>query len=65
MSAAGVTVRDVEPLTLPEVAEMVVEPTANVVASPCVPGLLLIDAVLVALELHVTVEVRSRVLPSV
>jgi len=43
-SVAGVTVSDVDPLTLAEVALMVVFPMATLVASPWLPALLLMVA---------------------
>ena len=64
VNVAGVTVSSVEPEILPDVAAMVVLPTATLVARPCVPEALLIDAMLVALEVQFTVVVRSSVLPS-
>jgi len=57
---AGFTVRVVEPVTLPEVAVIVVVPVATLVARPA----LLIAATLVADELQITVLVRFWVLPS-
>src|SRR2546425_1280863 len=54
-------VRTVEPVTDPEVALMVAVPVAMLVAKP----VLLTVAVEVASELHVAVEVRFCVLPSV
>ncbi len=60
-SAAGVTVSDVDPVTEPEAAEIVVEPIATLVALPPAE----IVATPVFEELHVEVEVRSCVLPSV
>ena len=64
VKAAGVTVRAVEPEMLPRLAMMLAAPTANVLASPCVPKLLLMVATAVALELQVAMVVRSSVLPS-
>lgn len=55
-----ITVRGVEPLTLPEVAVMVVLPAATPVASP----LVVIVALLVSEEVHVAELVRSCVLES-
>lgn len=55
-----VTIRVALLLTLPDVAVMVVEPTALPVASP----LLAIVATLVSDELHVTELVKSLLLPS-
>ena len=62
--AVAVTVSDVEVVTVPEVAVMVVVPVATLVARPCVPVAVLIVAMFVADELHVTVPVRFCVLPS-
>ena len=59
------TVSRVEPATEPEVAVMVVVPTAALVASPWLPLLLLTTATVVELELQVTVVVRFCVEPSV
>jgi hypothetical protein len=64
-SVAEVTVRPVEPLTLPKVAVMVVEPTAKPLANPWLPATLLMLATVAALELHSTAVVTSCVLPSV
>lgn len=55
------TVRMVEPLTLPSVAEIVVGPAAMPVARP----LESIVATAVVEDAHVTSPVRSRLLPSV
>jgi len=57
---AAVTVRDVLPLTLPDVAVMVVIPAATPVASPVE----FMVATLVAEELHCTDAVKSCVLLS-
>jgi len=59
-SIAGVTVKVLEPLTVPDVAVTVVEPPPAVVASPA----LLMVATAVADELHVAVLVRLLVEPS-
>lgn len=64
-SAAGVTVSTVGLLTPPNSAVIVVEPSPALVASPRLPGVLLITATAVREELQVTVEVRSCVDPSV
>ena len=61
---AAVTVRVVEPCTVPEVAVICDDPAATAVASPCVPAVLLIVAKFVFAELHVTDVVRSCVLLS-
>ena len=58
-STVGVTVKLVDPVIEPETAEMVVEPTATVVASPLVPGSLLMRATLSEVELQVAEAVRS------
>ena len=55
------TVRMVEPLTLPSVAEIVVGPAATPVARP----LESIVATAAVDDAHVTSPVRSRLLPSV
>jgi hypothetical protein len=59
-SVAGVTVRVVLPLMLPEPAWIVVEPVPTEVANPAV----LMVATVVAEELQVAVLVRFWVLPS-
>jgi hypothetical protein len=59
-SAAGLTDRVEELVTLPEVALIVVVPVATLVAKPAP----LIVATLVADELQITVFVRFCVLPS-
>ena len=59
-SVAGVTVRVVLPLMLPELAWIVVEPVPTEVANPAV----LMVATVVAEELQVAVLVRFWVLPS-
>src|SRR5438105_11764975 len=61
-SAAPVTVSIVELLIDPDVAVIVVVPVPALVASPCVPVLLLITATLVSDELHTTVVVTSCML---
>jgi hypothetical protein len=65
ISAAGVTVTEVDPFTVPEAAVIVVTPVATLVATPCVPVALLIVAILGAEELHTAVLVTSCVVPSV
>ena len=55
---AAVTVRVVEPETLPESAVIVVEPAATEVANPFEPVALLIDATAAVDEPQVTVVVR-------
>jgi hypothetical protein len=62
---AAVTVNVVEPEILPTVAVMVVDPVAREEALPFVPAALLITALVVSEELHVTAVVRSCALPSV
>jgi hypothetical protein len=57
--AAAVTVSVVEPETLPEVAVIVVEPIASDAANPPEPAWLLMVAMDVSAELHVTELVRS------
>ena len=56
---AAVTLRVVVPETLPNAAEMVVEPVPAEVARPLEPAALLIDATDPADELQVTCTVRS------
>ena len=53
--AAAVTVSVVEPETEPDVAVIVVEPVATLVARPWLLEALLIVAIVVAEELHCTV----------
>lgn len=64
-SAAGVTVRVLEPVTDPEVAVIAVCPVPTLVARPPVTGALLTVATVVTLEFHVAVPVMSCVVPSV
>jgi hypothetical protein len=64
VSVAGVTVSEVDPDTLPDVAVIVVEPAATEVASPLEPAALLIVAMPVLDELQVTVVVRFCVVLS-
>lgn len=52
------------PTICPSVAEILAVPCPALVASPAVPGLLLTTATAVEDEFHVTVPVRSCVLPS-
>jgi hypothetical protein len=61
---AGVTVRAVEPEILPDVALIVVDPVATVVALPLEPATLLIAATDTVDELQVTDAVRSWVVLS-
>jgi len=63
-SVAAVTVSVVVPEIAPDVAFIVVEPVATGVASPFEPPALLMLAIVVADELHVTVGVRFCVEPS-
>src|SRR5262249_34235660 len=63
-AGGGVPVLPVEPVTAPEVALMVVVPAATAVARPWVPLVLLMVAVPVTDEAHVTDVVRFWVLPS-
>jgi hypothetical protein len=60
-SAACVTASDVEPEKPPEEAVIVVEPMSTDVARPLEPDVLLIVAILVCDEFHVTEEERSCV----
>jgi hypothetical protein len=60
-AGGGVTVSVAVPDTLPEVAVMVLEPTAAAVAFPLVPDVLLIVATAVFDELQVTDVVRTCV----
>jgi hypothetical protein len=64
-SAAAVTVSSVDPLIVPEVAEIVAVPCPTLVASPIVAPVVLIVAVAGVSDDHVTVVVRFCVLPSV
>ncbi len=64
-SVAAVTVRVVDPETLPDAAVIVVEPGATDVASPWEPAALLTAATAVLDELHATEVVRFCVVPSV
>ena len=61
MSVAAVTVSAVEPETLPNVAAMVVLPTATLVARPLLPAALDTVAAEVLVEVQVAVVVRSCV----
>ena len=63
-SAAGFTVKVVEPEMLPDVALIVVEPEAAEVARPLEPDVLLIVATPVLEELQVTAAVRFCVVLS-
>jgi len=63
-STAGPTVSVVEPLIVPKVAVMVDEPMATLCASPWLGTLLLMVALVVEEELHVTWVVMFAVLPS-
>ena len=63
--AAALTVNVVEPEIELEVAVMVLDPVARLVARPWLPELLLIVAIVVELELQLTVVVRFCVEPSV
>lgn len=63
-SVALVTVNFVVPLTLPDVAVIMVEPAATEVASPSEPAALLIVATPGVEELQVTTAVRSFVVLS-
>jgi hypothetical protein len=63
-SVAGVTVRVVDPVVLPDVAVIVVEPAATEVADPLEPAALLMVATAAADELQVTAVVRFWVVLS-
>jgi hypothetical protein len=63
-SVAGVTVRVVDPDILPDVAKIVVEPTATDVANPLEPAALLMAATPAADEFQVTAVVRFCVVLS-
>src|SRR5262245_53724151 len=60
----GVTEMLVEPVIVPDVAVIVVEPVPTAVASPLLPAVLLIVATPVADELQVTVVVTFWKVPS-
>jgi hypothetical protein len=60
-SVAGITVRLVDPETVPEAAVIIVEPKAIEVARPLDPAALLIVATEGGDELHTTEPVRSCV----
>ncbi len=62
-SVAAVTVSVVDPEIPPDPAVIVVEPAATGVAMPCEPPALLMLAMVVADEPHVTVVVRFCVEP--
>lgn len=64
ISAAGVTVKPVEPLTVPAVAVIVVCPSETLAACPIFGVVALTVATPGADELHATEVVTSRVLPS-
>lgn len=64
-SVADVTVSVVDPDVLPDVAVIVVEPAATDVALPFEPAALLMAAIVVADDFHVTDVVRFCVEPSV
>jgi hypothetical protein len=64
-SAAEVTVRMVDPVTVPALAEMVAVPCPMLLATPCEPAALLIVATVAVSELHCTVSVMFCMLPSV
>jgi hypothetical protein len=63
--AAAVTVSEVEPETLPEVAMMPADPTATAVASPLEPVVLLMVAMELSEELQTTEFVISCIVLSV
>ncbi len=58
VGGAVVTVRSVDPTTLPEFALIVLVPTASALASPCMPAALLIVATVELVEIQVTDGVR-------
>lgn len=60
----GVTVRLVVPVTVVDVAAMIVVPAATAVASPSLPAALLMVATAVADEVHVTSAVMFCVVAS-
>lgn len=62
--AAGVTVKAVDPLTVPAVAVMIVWPRATLAACPIFGAVALMVATPATDELHTTEVVTSRVLPS-
>ena len=62
---AGVTVKAVVPDMAPEAAVMVAIPAPALVATPWLPGALLMAATVEADDDHTTVAVRACVLPSV
>ena len=64
-NAAAVTVRVAEPDMEPSVALIVVAPTPLDLASPLEPEALLTEAIAEWVDCQVTVEVRSRLEPSV
>ena len=63
-SAAGVTVKVVDPEMLPDTAVIVVDPVATEAANPLEPVALLIVATPVLVELQVTAVVRFCVVLS-
>ena len=64
-NAAALTVSVVEPEMAPDIAVMVVCPVLTLVASPLVPAVLLMVAIVKMLDVQVTVPVMFCVLPSV
>jgi hypothetical protein len=64
-SAAGFTSRVAVPLIDPEATLIAVVPVATVVASPAVPGVLLMVAMVATVELQCPLWVRSCMVPSV
>ena len=64
INIAGVTVTVVEPEIRPDVAVIMAEPSPTAAASPLLPAILLMIAMLVFEELHVTDVVMSRELLS-
>ena len=64
-NAAGVTVKAVDPLTVPAVAVIIVWPRETLAACPMFGAVALIVATPATDELHATEAVTSSVLPSV
>jgi len=64
INAAGVTVKEADPLTEPELMVMVVVPVPSDVASPIEPAVSLIVATFGALEVQLPLSVTSCVVPS-
>ena len=60
-SAAGVTVKLIDPDTAPLAAAIVTDPELTLVARPCEADALLIDATVGSEDVHATEAVRSCV----